>query len=62
MHDHDDMSTDDLFTADELREMDQADEYRLDAADEAQWAADEDAAAEPYDTEPWLGYADGDER
>ncbi|MFJ7067509.1 hypothetical protein [Streptomyces sp. NPDC101115] len=55
----------DVFTADELREMDRADEARLDAEDEARYAreaADAEAAQQPYDTEPWLGYADGDER
>lgn len=40
---HDEMTTADLFTADELAEMDRDDEYRLDAADEERWAA-EDAA------------------
>lgn len=39
---HDDMSTDDLFTGDELREMEQADEARLDAEDDARNAAAED--------------------
>lgn len=41
----DDMTTADLFTADELHEMDQAEEYRQDALDEARWAA-EDAVSE----------------
>ncbi|MFD0078213.1 hypothetical protein ACFVIY_37930 [Streptomyces sp. NPDC127166] len=61
----DHMTNADVFTADELHEMDQADEYRLDAEQEerdAREAAEAEAAAEPYDTEPWLGYADGDER
>lgn len=39
--DHDEMTTDDLFTGEELREMDQADEARLDAADEVAQADDE---------------------
>ena len=58
------MTNADVFTADELHEMDRADEYRLDAADDrnAREAAEAEAAEERYDTEPWLGYADGDER
>ncbi|MFD5105510.1 hypothetical protein [Streptomyces cinereoruber] len=42
MSDYDDMTTADLFTTDELREMDQDTEYRLDAEDEARWAAEEE--------------------
>jgi hypothetical protein len=38
---YDDMTTADLFTADELHEMDRDIEYRLDAEDEARWAAEE---------------------
>ncbi|MFF5285205.1 hypothetical protein [Streptomyces sp. NPDC013171] len=60
-----DMTNADLFTADELYEMDRADEYRLDAEQEARdarEAAEAEAAQQPYDIEPWLGYADGDER
>ncbi|MDI9885328.1 hypothetical protein QMZ92_13220 [Streptomyces sp. HNM0645] len=57
---YDDMSTDDLFTGEELREMEQADEARLDAEDDARNAAD--AASEHDDGEPWEGYADGEER
>ncbi|MGW6459100.1 hypothetical protein ACWF94_24790 [Streptomyces sp. NPDC055078] len=57
----DDMTTNDLFTGDELREMDQADEARLDAQDEARWAA-ESPATSADDCEPWTGYADGEER
>lgn len=40
MSDYDDMTNADVLGADELAEMDRADEYRLDAADEARWAAD----------------------
>ncbi|MFE5658353.1 hypothetical protein ACFQ9H_19450 [Streptomyces sp. NPDC056517] len=61
----DEMTNDDVLTRDELDEMERADEYRLDAEDDARnarEAAEAEAAAEPYDTEPWLGYADGDER
>ncbi|WP_282698024.1 hypothetical protein [Streptomyces sp. CC208A] len=45
MHD-DDMTTADLFTADELREMDQDAEYRQDAIDEERWAAEDAASGE----------------
>lgn len=61
-----DMTTADLFTGDDLREMDQADEYRLDAEDDAlntaRVEAEEAAAAVADDSEPWLGLADGEER
>jgi hypothetical protein len=63
--DHDELTIADLFTHDELNEMDRADEYRLDAEDEARnarEAAEAEAAQQPYDTAPWLGYADGEER
>ncbi|MFB7278066.1 hypothetical protein ACFCZV_13240 [Streptomyces hydrogenans] len=43
---HDDMTTADLFTAAELAEMDRDAEYRLDAADEARWAAENKAGGE----------------
>jgi hypothetical protein len=62
LDDHDGMTTDDLFTADELREYEQATEARLDAEQEARDAREVEAAQQPYDIEPWLGYADGDER
>lgn len=39
---HDGMSTDDLFTGDELREMEQEAEARMDAAEEARYAAEAD--------------------
>jgi len=39
--DHDGMTTDDLFTGDELREMEQADEARMDAEDDARHSAEE---------------------
>ncbi|MER6515077.1 hypothetical protein [Nonomuraea sp. NPDC001636] len=63
MSDYDDMTNADVLSADELAEFDRADEYRLDAEDEARWAA-EDAAADtqPADEEPWDGLADGEER
>ena len=60
MHENEGMTTDDLFTTEELREQEQADEARLDAEQEARDA--DEAAHQPYDTEPWLGSADGDER
>lgn len=62
----DDMTNADVFSADELHEMDRTDEYRLDAEQDArsarEGAAEAEAAQQPYDTEPWLGYADGEER
>jgi hypothetical protein len=45
---HDGMTTSDLFTGEELREMEQADEARLDALDEAR---DAEAAA----AQAWTG-------
>lgn len=61
---YDDMTNADVLGADELYEMDRADEFRLDAEDEARWAAEETAAAaaQPADEEPWDGLADGEER
>ncbi|MCL7377462.1 hypothetical protein [Streptomyces sp. 35G-GA-8] len=56
----DEMTNADVFTADELHEMDQADEYRLDAEDDARNAVVE--AEEADDSEPWPGIADGEER
>ncbi|MFE2555990.1 hypothetical protein ACFXGT_08130 [Streptomyces sp. NPDC059352] len=57
------MANADVLGADELYEMDRADEYRLDAEDEVRWAAEDAAAAtQPDDDEPWLGLADGEER
>ncbi|MFG3349520.1 hypothetical protein ACGF1Z_31235 [Streptomyces sp. NPDC048018] len=56
---YDDMTNADVLSADELYEMDRADEYRLDAADEERWALEAD---EQRDADPWLGYADGEER
>ncbi|MER5559649.1 hypothetical protein ABT071_13690 [Streptomyces sp. NPDC002506] len=38
MSEYDEMSNADVFTADELYEMDRDAEYRLDAADEARYA------------------------
>ncbi|MDV5145917.1 hypothetical protein R1T08_17295 [Streptomyces sp. SBC-4] len=61
MSDYDDMTNADVLGADELYEMDRADEYRLDAEDEARWAAEDEAAAQPDDDEPWAGLADGEE-
>ncbi|MFJ9029797.1 hypothetical protein ACIRQP_14940 [Streptomyces sp. NPDC102274] len=58
---NDDMTTADLFTGDELYEMDQADEARLDAEDDAHNTAAVEAE-EADDGEPWLGLADGEER
>lgn len=61
----DEMTTDDLFTGDELREMDRDTEYRLDAEDEARdaaAAAAEEATTYAGDDEPWDGLADGEER
>jgi len=49
--DYDGMTTDDLFTGEELREMEQAGEARLDALDEAQGAEAAAAAAQA-----WTGY------
>ncbi|MFB8083705.1 hypothetical protein [Streptomyces sp. NPDC056013] len=66
---YDDMTNADVLGADELYEMDRAAEYRLDAEDEARWAAEEAAraAARPPldeddedDDEPWL--YEGEER
>ncbi|MFE0651356.1 hypothetical protein ACFVZH_22485 [Streptomyces sp. NPDC059534] len=63
MSEYDDMTNADVLGADELYEMDRADEYRLDAQDEARWAAEEQAATvQPADEEPWDGLADGEER
>ncbi|MGW6743766.1 hypothetical protein ACWGDX_24110 [Streptomyces sp. NPDC055025] len=58
---YDGMTTADLFTGEELYEMDQADEARLDAEDDARYAAEAEAE-EADDGEPWLGLADGEER
>lgn len=60
----DEMSNEDFFTADELHEMDQADEYQLDAEDDARNTAEVEAeeAADFDDGEPWSGLADGEER
>jgi hypothetical protein len=46
--DHDGMTTDDLFTGEELREMEQADEARLDALDEERDAREAAAAAQAW--------------
>jgi hypothetical protein len=42
----DEMTNADFFTSEELREMDQTDELRQDAADEARRAAEEDSDSE----------------
>ncbi|MFE4867647.1 hypothetical protein [Streptomyces sp. NPDC056682] len=49
MNDHDDMTNADIFTADELYEMDRDAEYAQDAADEARYAelADTDEEVTP---------------
>ncbi|MFD4320126.1 hypothetical protein [Streptomyces sp. NPDC058548] len=66
MSEYDDMTNADVLGADELAEMDREAEYRLDAEDEARWAAEEaaqTAAAPPLvedDDEPWL--YEGEER
>ncbi|MFD9047663.1 hypothetical protein [Streptomyces zaomyceticus] len=61
MNDHD-MTNADVLGADELYEMDRADEYQLDDQDEARWAAEDAAAdAQPADDEPWDGLANGEE-
>ncbi|MFE4311512.1 hypothetical protein ACFRR6_36265 [Streptomyces sp. NPDC056891] len=69
MSEYDDMTNEDVLGADEMAEMDRDAEYRLDAEDEARWAAEEAAqtAAEPPldeddedDDEPWL--YEGEER
>ncbi|MBQ0827694.1 hypothetical protein [Streptomyces tagetis] len=57
--DHD-MSTEDLFTGDELAAMDRDDELRMDAADEARYATEDDT--QPGDDAPFEGLADGEER
>ncbi|MGQ4514237.1 hypothetical protein [Streptomyces sp. DW26H14] len=69
MNEYDDMRTEDLFTGDELREMEQAAEARLDAEDEARWAAEAAAAETSSDAddeddegdELWEDLADGEE-
>lgn len=55
----DEMSLADVFTAEELYEMDRDDEYRLDAQDAA--AAEAEEASAYSDDEPWDGLADGEE-
>ncbi|MBP2583378.1 hypothetical protein J3A78_003856 [Streptomyces sp. PvR006] len=63
MSEYDDMTNADVLDPAELAESDRSDEYRLDAEDEARWAAEETAAtAGPGDEEPWDGLADGEER
>ncbi|MFD8970526.1 hypothetical protein ACFV0C_36990 [Streptomyces sp. NPDC059568] len=64
MQDHyDDVSIEDVISATELYEMDQAAEARLDAEDDARNTAAVEAEKEkPDDGEPWLGLADGEER
>lgn len=63
MSDYDDMTNADVLDPAELAEMDRADEYRLDAEDEARWAAEAAAVgAQPADEESRHGLADGEER
>lgn len=52
---HDDFDISDVMSAEELYEDDRTAEFRLDAEDEARYAAADDH-------EPWPGLADGEER
>jgi len=62
MSDYDDVDNSDIFTASELYEMDRADEFRLDAADDARNAEREADEHHHGDDQPWAGLADGEER
>ncbi|MFS0697791.1 hypothetical protein [Streptomyces nitrosporeus] len=62
MTDYDEMTNADVMSSEEMREYDQAAEALLDAQDEERWAAEEAAAAQPDDEEPYEGLADGEER
>ncbi|MFD6531568.1 hypothetical protein [Streptomyces sp. NPDC060184] len=63
MDPYDEMTNEDVMSAEEMREYEEAGEAMLDAQDEERWAAEEAAAEDDdEDDEPFDGLADGEER